>query len=319
MLKSIFQEQQKYINHFFESVDSVQAEKVLKKILGCMGVVIFSGVGKSGHIAEKIAATFSSTGTRSIFLDPAKALHGDIGLVSTQDLFIFFSKSGHSRELIELLPHVQKRGAFTIAVVSMAQSKLAKMADLTMVLPIQREICPHDLAPTTSTAAQLIFGDCLAVAVMRAKKFSLSDFAANHPAGSLGRKISFQVADLMLKGDAIPRCKPDNILLDVLHELSTKRCGCLLIADEQNRLHGIFTDGDLRRSIEANGPAALSMPLSKLMTPLPKCIAPDKLAFEAVQTMEEDPGRLITVLPVLDGEKVVGLIRMHDILQKELT
>ncbi|MBX7066279.1 MAG: KpsF/GutQ family sugar-phosphate isomerase [Parachlamydiales bacterium] len=319
MLKSIFEEQQKFINHFFHSVDFLQSEKVLNKLLACRGVVIFSGVGKSGHIAEKIAATFSSTGTRSIFLDPAKALHGDIGLVSSEDLFIFFSKSGHSRELIDLLPHVQKRGAYTIAVVSTPESKLAKMAHLAMILPVAREICPHDLAPTTSTAAQLIFGDCLAVALMRAKQFSVSDFAANHPAGSLGRKISFQVADLMLKGDAIPRCKPENILLDVLHELSMKRCGCLLIADDQDRLHGIFTDGDLRRSIETNGPSALSMPLSKLMTPLPKCISPDKLAFEAVQKMEEDPARLITVLPVIEGEKVVGLIRMHDILQKELT
>lgn len=319
MLKSIFEEQKKYINHFFDSLDFQQGEKVLNKLLACKGVVIFSGVGKSGHIAEKIAATFSSTGTRSIFLDPAKALHGDIGFVTSQDLFIFFSKSGHSRELVDLLPHVQKRGAFTIGVISMIDSKLAKMADLTMILPVFREICPHDLAPTTSTAAQLIFGDCLAAALMRAKRFSVTDFAANHPAGSLGRKISFQVGDLMLKGAALPRCRPDNILLEVLHELSTKRCGCLLIADDEDRLCGIFTDGDLRRSIELKGPEALTQPLSKLMTPLPKCISPDKLAFEAVQKMEEDPACLITVLPVLQGEKVVGLIRMHDILQKELT
>ncbi|MBU6383920.1 MAG: KpsF/GutQ family sugar-phosphate isomerase [Verrucomicrobia bacterium] len=319
MLKSLFEEQRQYLNHFFDAIDVSQVTKVLHTLLACRGMVICSGIGKSGHIAEKMAATFASTGTRALFLDPAKALHGDLGIVGPQDVVLFLSKSGHSQELVELLPHVQKRGAYTIAVISVPDSRLAQRADLTVVLPVAREICPHDLAPTTSTAAQLIFGDCLAAALMRAKQFSVSDFAANHPAGALGRKISFKVADLMLKGDAMPRCKPEQILLDVLHVLSMKRCGCLLIADERDRLCGIFTDGDLRRSIETRGPSALSLPLSDLMTPSPKCIAPDQLAFEAVQKMEEDPARLITVLPVLDEGKLVGLIRMHDILQKELT
>lgn len=319
MLKTIFEEQRKYLNQFFDTIDPIQSQKVLETLLACKGIVILTGVGKSGHIAEKIAATFSSTGTRSIFLDPAKALHGDIGFVGREDILICLSKSGHSQELIDLLPYAQKKRIFTIAVVSTPQSKLAKMCDLTMLLPVQREICPYDLAPTTSTAAQLIFGDCLAVALMEAKQFSMSDFAVNHPAGSLGRKISFKVADLMLKGDALPCCKPESVLLGVLHELSTKRCGCLLVADDENYLCGIFTDGDLMRAIESKGPGALSMPLSKLMTSLPKCIAPDKLAIEAVQKMEEDPARLITVLPVLEEGKVVGLIRLHDILQKELS
>ncbi len=319
MLKTLFEDQRKYLNQFFDRIDSESAQNVLDKLLTCKGVVLLSGVGKSGHIAEKIAATFSSTGTRSLFLDPANALHGDIGVITPDDLLMVFSKSGNSQELIELLPHVQKKGAFTIAIVSKGQSKLAKMSDLAIHLPIEREICPYDLAPTTSTAAQLIFGDCLAIALMQAKQFSLHDFAANHPGGTLGRKISFKVADLMLKGADVPRCKPQDALIHTLHELSTKKCGCLLVADEQNALYGIFTDGDLRRAIETKGSCALSMPLEALMTPIPKCISPDKLAIEAVKKMEEDPNRLITVLPVIEEGKVVGLIRMHDILQKELS
>jgi arabinose-5-phosphate isomerase len=319
MLKKLFADQRQYLNHFFDSLDPIQTQKVYDKLLECRGVIILSGVGKSGHIAEKIATTFLSTGTRSFYLAPANALHGDIGFVSPQDLFLCFSKSGGSQELIDLLPHVQKKGAATIAVVSTPHSKLAKMADLSIVLPIQREICPYDLAPTTSTAAQLIFGDCLAVALMQAKKFSVGDFAANHPGGSLGRKITFKVADLMLKDSDIPLCRPTDQLLDVLHELSLKRCGCLLVADEKGTLKGIFTDGDLRRAIQSKGPDALGKPISELMTASPKSISPDQLAFEAVKKMEEDPARLITVLPVLEQGRVVGLIRMHDILQKELT
>ncbi len=318
MVKDLFDDQRRYLNHFFDSIDINQAEQVFQRLSSCKGVIVLSGVGKSGHIAQKVATTLISTGTRSFFLDPAHALHGDIGFVSAQDVFLCFSKSGGSHELIDLLPHVQKRGAFTIAVVSSPHSKLAKLSDLSIHLPIQREICPHDLVPTTSTAAQLIFGDCMAIALMQAKNFSVSDFAANHPGGLLGRKITFKVADLMLKEEAIPLCRPSDLLMDVLHELSLKRCGCLLVADEKGKLKGIFTDGDLRRAIQSKGPDALKMPLQALMTLSPKSISPEKLALEAVKQMEEDPARLITVLPVLEKGHVVGLIRMHDILQREL-
>jgi arabinose-5-phosphate isomerase len=319
MLKRLFEDQRRYLNHFFDSVPLDEAQKILNLLIACRGVIIFSGVGKSGHIAEKVSTTFLSTGTRSFFLTPANALHGDIGFVSPEDVFLCFSKSGGSQELIDLLPHVKRRGAFTIAIVSASHSKLARMADLSILLPIEREICPYDLAPTTSTAAQLIFGDCLAVALMQAKNFTMGQFAANHPGGLLGRKITLKVADLMLKDGEIPLCRPGDALIDVLHELSTKKCGCLLVVDEKRELKGIFTDGDLRRAIELNGPNALQMPLSRLMTSAPKSIAPGLLAFEAVKQMEEDPTRLITVLPVLEKERVVGLIRMHDILQKELS
>lgn len=318
MLRKLFDDQRRYLNHFFDSIDLIQAQKVLERLLSCKGVVILSGVGKSGHIAEKIATTFISTGTRAFFLNPANALHGDIGFVTPQDLFLCFSKSGQSQELIDLLPHIKKRGAFTVAIVSSPHSKLAKLADLFVHLPIEREICPHDLSPTTSTAAQLILGDCLAIALMQSKSFSVADFAANHPGGLLGRKITFKVADLMLKNEEVPLCHPSDLLMDVLHVLSQKQCGCLIVADEKRELKGIFTDGDLRRAIQCNGPEALKMPLQALMTISPKTISQEKLALEAVKQMEEDPTRLITVLPVLENGHVVGLIRMHDILQREL-
>ncbi len=319
MLKMLFDDQRRYLNHFFDFLDIAAAEKILDKLRACKGIVIFSGVGKSGHIAEKVSATFLSTGTRSFFLAPSNALHGDIGFISQDDLFVCFSKSGGSQELLDLLPHVQKKGAATIAIVSALHSKLAKLCDLSVVLPIQREVCPYDLVPTTSTAVQLIFGDCLAIALMQAKNFSVGDFAANHPSGILGRKITLKVADLMLKEDAIPLCKPTDLLINVLYELSLKRCGCLLVADDRRILKGIFTDGDLRRAIQEEGPDALQMPMSQLMIHPPKSIASNFLAVEAVKRMEEDPTRLITVLPVLEEERVIGLIRMHDILQKEFS
>lgn len=319
MLKDLFETQRKYLNQFFDRIDPVQVERVLAKLLSCRGAVILSGVGKSGHIAEKIAATFSSTGTRAFFLNPNNALHGDIGFVSAEDVVLVLSKSGNTQELIDLLPHIQRKKAFVIAVVSALHSKLEQMADLTVVLPVEREICPYNLAPTTSTAAQLIFGDCLAVALMQKKQFSMQDFASNHPGGVLGRKISLKVADLMLKGERMPRCKPEDTLLEALHELSNKRCGCVLVMQEDGALVGIFTDGDLRRAIESQGPNALKLSLSQLMISAPKSIAPDRLAIEAVQIMEENQAKPVTVLPVLEQGKVVGLVRMHDILQKEIS
>lgn len=318
MLKTLFEDQRRYLNRFFDQIDHHQVQQVLDTLLVCRGVVVFSGIGKSGHIAEKLAATFLSTGTRAAFLSPANALHGDIGFISSEDVFIALSKSGNSQELIDLLPHVKKKGATTVAVISSPHSKMAKLADLTVTLPVEREICPYDLAPTTSTAAQLIFGDCLAVALMQKKQFSLSDFAANHPAGLLGRKITLKVSELMLTGADMPLCRPTDKLLDVLHELSVKRCGCLLVAEEGGKLQGIFTDGDLRRAIQSKGPDALHLPVSALMTQSPKSISPDRLAFEAMRQMEGDPTRLITVLPVLENGRLIGLLRMHDILQKEL-
>jgi len=314
-MRDLFDSQKQLMNHFFDNVNLDEVEKIAELLLHCQGTVVLSGVGKSGLIAQKIAATFVSTGTRSLFLAPTDALHGDIGIVGPADVFIAFSRSGASEELIQLIPYVQKKGAKTVAVVSTLESKLEKICSEVVHLPLLRELCPHDLAPTTSTAIQLLFGDLLAVALMRRKKFSVSDFASNHPGGLLGRKITLRVADLMFKGDALPICRPTEKLIDMLHEFSAKKCGCLLVINETQELLGIFTDGDLRRCIQQKGPLVLERMLEELMTKGPKTVLHDQMAIEAVHIMEEDPGKLITVLPVLEGRKLVGLVRMHDIIQ----
>lgn len=319
MLSELFADQRRYLDGFFDTVDLEQTERVLQKMLQCRGFLVLTGVGKSGHIAEKIAATLVSTGCKARFLSSGHALHGDIGFLSEDDLLIAFSKSGESKELIDLLRCAQNRKVSSIAVVSQSDSRLARMSDLSIVLPVTRELCPYNLVPTTSTAVQLIFGDCLAVALMKARQFSLDDLASNHPAGLLGRKITLKVADLMLKGDLLPLCAPSLSVLEVLHELSAKRCGCLLVVDEALSLKGIFTDGDLRRALEKKGQDALQMRVDQFMTLSPKTIRSDVLAWDALQKMEEDPARLITALPVIEEERVVGLIRMHDILQADKT
>lgn len=308
----------KSLNQFFEELDLNEVQRAFEFILGCKGTLFLSGVGKSGFIAQKIAATLVSTGTKAVFLSPAGALHGDIGIVSSQDQFLAFSKSGESEELLGLIPHVRKKGALILAVVSEAGSRLEKVSDFAVHLPTKQEICPYDLAPTTSTAAQLIFGDCLAIGLMQAKQFSVADFASNHPAGFLGRKITLKVSDLMLKGEAIPCCKKIDRLIDILPELTGKRCGCILIVDENDRLDGIFSDGDLRRAIHTQGEKALQAPMESLMTHSPRTTNPDKFAIDALHQMEEDPGRLISVLPVLQNGKLAGLLRLHDIIQSGL-
>lgn len=319
MLKLLLSQQREVLNHFFDQMNEAQAQIVLQMLVDCQGVVICSGVGKSGHVAEKIAATFTSTGTRAVFLNPSHALHGDIGFVKPEDLILFFSKSGQSKELIDLIPFIRKKGAKIIAIVSQKDSKLSELCDFSLFLPVQKEICPFDLAPTCSSAIQMIFGDCLAIALSQTKNFALNDFALNHPAGLLGRKITMKVADLMLKKQEMPLCSPNDLLIDVLHELSSKKCGCLLAIDSNEDLQGIFTDGDLRRAIHKNGPQALRMTIAEVMTTSPKSIAPELRAIDAVKLMEENRARLITVLPVVSGQKLIGLIRMHDILQKEIS
>jgi arabinose-5-phosphate isomerase len=317
-MRELFVSQKRAIDHFFQEMDLAEMEKLVLLIQNTRGTIIFTGVGKSGLIGQKIAATFTSTGTRAQFLCPTTALHGDIGILAEGDLLIALSKSGESEEILALLPHVQKRRVGIVAVVSTKGSRLEKSAEQTVHLPLLRELCPHDLSPTTSTVLQLIFGDILAVALLQKKNFSVRHFAENHPGGLLGRKITLRVSDLMLKDDALPLSYPTDKLIDKFHEFSSKRCGCLIVIDAENKLQGIFTDGDLRRSIQAKGPAALNSTLQELMTKSPKTISHNQMAIEAVRVMEEDTNKLITVLPVLDGSEVVGLIRMHDIVQAGL-
>jgi arabinose-5-phosphate isomerase len=316
MLADILENEKKYINYFFEHLDLEAAEAVLQCCYRCEGIIFFTGVGKSEVMAQKIASTLTSTGTRALFLAPTNALHGDIGILSDKDLFVILSKSGESEELLNLLPYIRNRGTTIISIVSNGNSHLAKSADLTVILPIEKELCPFDLAPTISAQAQIIFGDLLAVGLMKLKNFSLDEYAKNHPAGTIGKRITTRVSDLMISHASAPLCRPSDRVIDTLVELSKKRCGCVLIADEEHRLQGIFTDGDLGRALNAEGASILNQPISALMIKNPRSIAPEALAWKALQEMENDPHNPITVLAVTDPmQKILGLIKMHDIVQ----
>jgi len=317
-MRPLFENFRHHLNYFFDHIPNDKMKQVFDAALSCRGTIFLTGVGKSGFIAQKIAATLVSTGTRALFLSPSDALHGDIGIVSSNDLFLILSKSGESEELLALLPFIRKKGAALIGVVANPSSRLAKLSDLFVHLPLQKEICPYDLAPTVSTAAQLIFGDCLAIALMQKKSFTIADFASNHPGGFLGKKITLKVSDLMLKGDAVPLCKSEDRLIDILPELTGKRCGCILVTDKEKALQGIFTDGDLRRAILGKGNEALQTPMGDLMTHSPKTAEAKEFAVDALRKMEEDESRPITVLPILEKGIVFGLLRMHDIIQSGL-
>lgn len=314
MLKEIFTRQRQFINYFFDSLEIDRAELVLNEFLACQGMLVFTGVGKSGIIADKLAKTMMSTGTRAYHLPPLDAVHGDIGMLTDKDLVVLISKSGQSDEVINIAKLMKKRGIRTIAWVSAKTSPLANLCDLVMYLPIEREICPFDLAPTTSTAIQLIFGDVLAVALMQAKKFSIDQYAMNHPAGGIGKMIAERVEDIMSKGDELPVCTKDQLLKEVLVELSRKRCGCLLVVDEKGNLEGIFTDGDLRRALESMGEEVLSLPMKKLHTKDWLFATKEMLVLEALKIMEGE--RKVMMLPVMEGSKVVGLVHLHHILSK---
>lgn len=319
MLKELLQKEKSHIDYFFDNIDTNTAEKFVETLHACQGVMIFSGIGKSGLVAEKIAMTMTSTGSRALFISPTNALHGDIGIVSEKDIFVFLSKSGESDELLQLIPTLRNKRVKIVGIVSNPYSRLAKASDLFISLPLQQELCPFDMVPTTSAVIQLIFGDLLAVALMRKKNFSLDDYVQNHPAGRIGKRISLKVSDLMLRGVDVPLCKPADQLVDTLVELSNKRCGCVLVVDEMQSLQGIFTDGDLRRSLQKHGASSLHLPMKDLMTKTARWIDSQSLAWDAMRQMEGDQKNAITVLPVLEhNKKVIGLIKLHDIVQSGL-
>lgn len=318
MLREIFTRERQFLNYFFDRIDIKEAEKVLAMILSCKGMVIFSGVGKSGIIAEKLSKTLISTGSRSIYISPQEALHGDIGIASKEDLIILLSKSGKGVEVESLSRACKKRGLTTIAWVSDSNTMLEQIVDFTMHLPLEGEICPFGLAPTTSTALQLIFGDCLAVAMMQASKFSIDQYALNHPAGSIGKLIAECVSDVMSYGDDLPLCPMDVAVKDALVTLSAKRLGALLIHDENGHLKGIFTDGDLRRLIEKDGVEGLEKPISSIMSKDYVSISKNDLTSKALSMMESGEKKIL-VLPVVENNIPIGIIHMHHIISANIS
>lgn len=319
MIHTLLKETQANLRYFFETFDPAPLEKVLDLCLETKGFFFFTGVGKSGIIAEKIATTLSSTGSKAFYLPAQNFLHGDIGAISEGDLVFLLSRSGESEEILQLLPAIHHKKAHTIAITSVPTSSLAQKAHTTIYLPLQKELCPFDLAPTTSTQLQLILGDILAVALMERKAFPLSAYALNHPLGSIGKRMTLRVRDLMITGEQLPTCHAEAKLGDVLVELSHKKCGALLVLHKEKDLAGIFTDGDLRRALQQYGSSVLEKPIASLMTTNALCVESQELAWDALTFMQKDKQKWIMTTPVLEEGKVVGLLRMHDIVHAGLT
>ncbi len=289
--------------------------RAIELILACHGRVIVSGMGKSGHIARKIAATFSSTGTPAYFVHPGEASHGDLGMVTKDDVFIGISYSGESEELLTIVPVIKRQGAKLISLTGNPQSTLAREADVHLDGAVAQEACPMGLAPTASTTAALALGDALAVALLDAKGFGADDFARSHPGGSLGRRLLTHVRDIMHTHASIPAVREDATLAQAILEMSRKGLGMTGIVDDAHHLLGIYTDGDLRRTLQKNLDFN-STPISSVMSRAPRCINPEALAVEAVQLMEQFS---ITQLLVLDEQKkLVGALNMHDLLKAKV-
>ncbi len=287
----------------------------LNVILNCKGRVIVSGMGKSGHIARKIAATMSSTGTPAYFVHPGEASHGDLGMITPDDVIIALSYSGESQELLAIVPAIKRHGAKLISMTGNPASSLAKLSDAHLDAAVDKEACPMGLAPTTSTTAALALGDALAMALLDAKGFGSEDFARSHPGGSLGRRLLTHVRDIMRSGIQLPMVREHAMLKDAVLEISKKGLGMTAVVDAEQRVIGIYTDGDLRRSLEKNHDFS-STPIRSVMSGNPRCIGPDSLAVEAVPLMEQHN---INQMLVVDGQnQLVGALTMHDLLHAKV-
>lgn len=289
-------------------------EKAVELILNSKGRVVVTGMGKSGLIGKKIAATLASTGTPAFFMHPAEASHGDLGMVTSHDVVIAISNSGETEEVIRLIPFLKRFNVKLISITGNNGSTLAQQADVNLDVTIKEEACPLGIVPTASTTATLAMGDALAVALLIKRGFKEEDFAKYHPGGSLGKRLFIRVRDLMHTGDALPVVGPDALMTDAIMEISSKRLGATAVVDLNRKVIGIITDGDLRRGIQKHGKAFFDMKAGEVMTRNPKTISPDELAAKALAIMEE---KSITSLIVPDEEgRIEGIIHIHDILKK---
>jgi arabinose-5-phosphate isomerase len=293
-----------------------QVEKAIDLLAKCCGKVILAGVGKSGIVARKIAATLTSTGTLATYLHPTDALHGDLGVVTSDDVAIVISNSGETDELIAMLPSLKSRGVPIIALVGNLRSTLARQADAVLNAAVDKEACPLNLAPTTSTTVALAIGDALAVTLTQAKGLTPEDFALNHPAGRLGKRLTLKVNDLMHSGASNPVILETASWIEVLSTMSSGGLGAVNVVDQAGCLLGIITDGDLRRLLQRVKPTELeTLTAASMMTQHPIVVSPDLSAYEALQFMENRPSQ-ISILPVVDRDHhCVGLLRLHDIVR----
>ena len=304
------------IQHAADHLDEASVSRAIELISSCESKVVVAGVGKSGVIAQKIAQTLTSTGTVAVFVHPSDAIHGSLGVITKGDVVIALSNSGETDELVTILPTLANRGVPVIAIVGNTDSTLARKSDVVLDASVDKEACPLNLAPTTSTTVALAIGDAIAMTLMESRGLTAEDFAANHPAGRLGKRLTMRVRDLMHES---PNVHPNATWIDVVKALSKHALGAVNIVNGDGRLIGIVTDGDLRRTIERTEPGLLgSLTAEQMMTSSPIDAAPDMLAFDALQLMENRPSQ-ISVLPVVDaGGSCIGLLRLHDIVRSGL-
>jgi arabinose-5-phosphate isomerase len=300
-------------------LEPAQVESVIQLLANCQGKVVVLGVGKSGIIAQKIAATMTSAGTAALYLHPSDALHGGLGIVRQGDVVIVLSNSGETDEIVAMLPYLKNRDVGIVAIVGDLNSTLARRSDVVLDASVDQEACPLNLAPTTSTTVALAIGDALAMTLMKVKGLTTDDFANNHPAGRLGKRLTLRVADLMHSDADNPTIATGSSWVDVVRAISRGGLGAVCVVDGSGRLAGIITDGDLRRTIEQTDHDSLArLTCDDFMTSKPTVATPDLLAYDALQLMENRPSQ-ISVLPVVDSEGYcVGLLRLHDVVRSGL-
>jgi arabinose-5-phosphate isomerase len=286
--------------------------RACRLLLACHGRVIVTGMGKSGHVGGKIAATLASTGTPAFFMHPAEAGHGDLGMITRQDTVLALSNSGETSEVLQLLPHLKRLALPLVAMTGRPDSTLAQAASVSLDVAVAQEACPHNLAPTSSTTAALAMGDALAVAVLEARGFSAEDFARSHPGGSLGRRLLLHVEDIMRRGADLPRVRPDTPVSEGLLEMSAKGLGLTAVVDDDNRVLGVYSDGDLRRSLDKRIDVHATR-MRDVMTPGGRTVGPRELAAGAAHLMET---HRVTALLVVDGERhLLGALNVHDLMR----
>ena len=312
--KQVIRVEREALSHLLTKIDR-NFEKACELLLDCEGRVVVTGMGKPGFIAQKLSATLSSTGTPSLYLHPAEAWHGDLGRVMKEDVVVALSYSGHTEEIIKLLPLIKKIGAKLIALTGNARSPLAKYSDIVLDVSVKKEACPLNLAPTASTTVMLALGDALALTLLDKKKFKAEDFAFYHPGGNLGKKLLLKVSEIMRKGKNHPVVPENMKLKDVLYRITSARAGSASVVDRAGKLKGIFTDGDLRRRLESSE-VILQRRIGDLMTKNPITIHEDRLAAEALAILR---GKKIDEIPVVDARsRPVGLIDVQDLLKAGL-